>query len=137
MDEIEALTRLRTSRVARLATIRPGGNPHVVPVTYAVVGEHVVTMIDHKPKTTTSLQRLANVEKHPQASLIVDHYADDWSELWWVRVDGSAVVDSEGEHWANGRQALAGKYRQYENRPPEGPAIAIRLDHLSYWESTP
>lgn len=136
MDEVEALRRLRTSRVARLATLRPEGSPHLVPVTFAFVGEHIVTMIDHKPKTTTSLQRLANVEKSPHASLIVDHYSDDWSELWWVRVDGHAMVHNGGELWVEGRQALAAKYRQYEHRPPDGPAIAIRLDHLSFWAST-
>ncbi|MCA1674649.1 MAG: TIGR03668 family PPOX class F420-dependent oxidoreductase, partial [Actinobacteria bacterium] len=82
--------------VARLATVRPDGLPHVVPVTFALDHDTLVTAIDQKPKTTTSLQRLKNIEAHPFASVIIDHYEDDWSRLWWVRGDGTARVVPQG-----------------------------------------
>lgn len=40
----------------------------------------------------TALQRLANVASEPRCSLLVDHYEDDWSSLWWVRADGEATA---------------------------------------------
>ena len=84
------------ARVGRLATLtsartdRPA-RPHVVPCCFALVDDTIYSAVDGKPKTTPALQRLANVRAHPQSCLLVDHYADDWTALWWVRVDGSAA----------------------------------------------
>lgn len=135
MDETDARSFLEAARVAHLATIRPDGGPHVVPVTFAVVGNVVVTMVDHKPKTTTRLQRLANVAANPSASLLVDHWSEDWTQLLWVRVDGSASIHTDDPIWSDGRAALATKYHQYGDRPPEGPAIAISIDRISGWSN--
>ncbi|HUG09252.1 MAG TPA: TIGR03668 family PPOX class F420-dependent oxidoreductase [Acidimicrobiia bacterium] len=135
MDEAEARTRLEAARVGHLATVRPDGGPHVVPVTFAVVGNVVLTMVDHKPKTTTRLQRLANIETYPSASLLIDHWSEDWTRLLWVRVDGAASIHADDPVWSDGRAALAVKYHQYGGRPPEGPAIAISIDRISGWSS--
>ena len=137
MDRTEALSRLESARVAHLATVRPDGSPHVVPATFALAGNFAVTMVDHKPKSTTRLQRLANVEANGTASLLVDHFSEDWSELWWVRVDGNAAVHQDGPGWREASAALAAKYEQYRHRPPTGPAIVIALDRVNYWASTP
>jgi len=111
--------------------------PHVVVVTFALVASHVVTAIDHKPKSTTRLQRLANVEANRRGSLLVDHYDEDWSRLWWVRIDGAASVHhGDGIH-ESAIAALVAKYTQYSDRAPEGPVIAISQDHITSWESTP
>lgn len=137
MDRSEALRRLADARVGHLATTRPDGRPHLVPVTFSLSDDVIVTMIDHKPKTTQRLQRLINIESNGSASLLVDHYSEDWTELWWVRVDGSADVESDGERWAWAAETLATKYDQYRSRPPRGPAIFITVDDVSYWSSTP
>ncbi len=121
------------ARVARLATVRPDGHPHAVPVTFALHGDTIVTAIDHKPKTTTSLQRLANIEAHPFASIIIDHYDDDWSRLWWVRADGSARIISEGREHEQAVGWLAGKYAQYRSQPPRGPVIVVVVDRWTSW----
>ena len=71
------------ARVARLATVSATGQPHLVPVTFAVDGDMIYTAVDHKPKTTTRLRRLANIAANPQVTLLADHYADDWDQLWW------------------------------------------------------
>ena len=70
--------------VARLATVGPDGCPHLVPVVFAVDGDVVYTAVDGKPKVSLRLRRLANIAARPQVSLLVDHYDDDWSRLWWV-----------------------------------------------------
>ncbi len=124
-------------RVAHLATTTPQGDPHLVPVTFAVVDAILVTMIDHKPKTTTRLQRLTNIDHRPKASLLADHYAEDWDSLWWVRVDGDASLRTDGSDWEAGRKMLAEKYHQYRDRPPEGTAIFVSIDRVTWWASTP
>src|SRR3990170_1270448 len=85
-------SRVEQARVARLATVRPDGSPHLVVVTFALSGDTVVTAVDDKPKRTQQLQRLRNLQERPAATLLVDHYDEDWSQLWWVRLDGDAHV---------------------------------------------
>ncbi|HUG07350.1 MAG TPA: TIGR03668 family PPOX class F420-dependent oxidoreductase [Acidimicrobiia bacterium] len=136
MDRHEALTRLAGARVARLATVRPDGRPHVVPITFAIVGDNIVTAVDHKPKTTRDLQRLANIEANQFASVLADHYDEDWERLWWVRVDGPASIHHQGEIYEASIEALLDKYPQYTERAPDGPLIAVSQDSVVSWEST-
>jgi PPOX class probable F420-dependent enzyme len=137
VERAEALARAASARSAHLATVRPDGRPHVVVVTFALTGGNVVTAVDHKPKTTNRLQRLVNVESSGWASILVDHYDDDWDRLWWVRMDGPASVHHTGEIHTSAVAALSAKYRQYDDGPPTGPVIAIAQDQVSSWESTP
>ncbi|MFZ0625012.1 MAG: TIGR03668 family PPOX class F420-dependent oxidoreductase [Acidimicrobiia bacterium] len=136
MNEPEALKRFEAERVARFATITETGRPHIVPITFAVVDDQIVHMVDHKPKQSSQLKRLANVRLNPHASLLADHYEDDWSRLWWVRVDGTAIVVSRGAEWESARVALAGKYHQYRERPPTGPAVLLTIERITYWEGS-
>lgn len=127
------LNQIQNFPVARLATVRPDGSPHVVPVTFAVESGDVVTAVDHKPKRHDRLQRLTNVEHEPRVSLIVDHWSDDWTELWWVRVDGTArVLDSDRAAVA----ALAAKYEHYRATPPAGRVIRIAVDDVRSWSAS-
>src|SRR5688500_8117043 len=97
--------RIDEARVGRLATVTPEGAPHVVPCCYVLAGETVYSAVDGKPKSTLALRRLANVMAHPATSLLVDHYDDDWSALWWVRLDGSArVLDATADPAAAAEQ---------------------------------
>lgn len=136
MDRAEALERLARARVGRFATVGPGGAPHIVPVTYALIGDEAVHMIDEKPKTTNRLRRLINVASNPVASLLADEYDEDWSRLWWVRVDGAVRVATAGDSWDAAGRALATKYEQYRLSPPQGPAIYLSLDRVTHWSST-
>lgn len=125
---------LHGARVARLATVRPDGHPHVVPVTFAASGQDaIVTAVDHKPKTSTRLQRLRNIEAHPAVSLLVDHYEDDWAALWWIRVDATARIVREEPQRTALTAALVTKYAAYGARPPTGPVIAMNVDAISSW----
>jgi PPOX class probable F420-dependent enzyme len=153
MDEEEARRRFAAARVARMATVKAEGTPHLVPVVFALVNEVAFTAVDGKPKTTMALQRLANIDATGGASLLVDDYREDWSALWWVRADGSAQVLARDfsepprrrGRWERGRQeqvriaidALTDKYPQYVSEPPTGPVIAIRLKRWRSWEATP
>ncbi|MFB4314454.1 TIGR03668 family PPOX class F420-dependent oxidoreductase [Actinomadura sp. 21ATH] len=92
--------------------------------------------MDHKPKSSRDLKRLANVRANPHVSLLADHYDDDWDRLWWVRVDGHARVIEDAAGMAGPVALLAGRYRQYRERPPEGPVIAIAIDRWTGWSAT-
>jgi len=101
-----------------------------VPVTYAVHGDELFIGVDQKPKTTTALKRLRNIAGNERVAVLVDEYEEDWTHLWWVRVDGVArVVASDAAAVA----VLVAKYPQYEVDPPRGPVIAIRAEGWSGW----
>jgi len=133
MVEARCRARLAQARVGRLATVRPDGRPHVVACCFAVEGDRVWTAVDAKPKATPRLQRLANVRANPWASLLVDHYEDDWDALWWVRVDGRAEVIGGGAERDRALAALLAKYEQYAAAPPGGEVIAIEVERWRGW----
>jgi PPOX class probable F420-dependent enzyme len=125
---------LAAARVGRLATVRPDGRPHVVVCCFAVEADLVWTAVDAKPKRGTRLQRLTNLRANPRASLLVDHYEEDWERLWWVRVDGTAEVLDEGDDRA--LAALTAKYPQYMASPPAGPVIALTIERVRAWSAS-
>lgn len=124
------------SPVARLATVSPGGLPHLVPVVFAVAADNrdvVYTAVDAKPKTTPRLRRLANIDANPRVSLLVDNYADDWTQLWWVRADGLATIHTDGAAVDLGRRLLRAKYPQYQSVSLDGPVIEVAVQRWSSW----
>ncbi|MFP3900740.1 MAG: TIGR03668 family PPOX class F420-dependent oxidoreductase [Acidimicrobiia bacterium] len=135
--------RVREARVARLATVTADGRPHVVPCCFALddgtdpgrlaPGDVVYSAIDAKPKSTLALRRLENLRANPATSLLVDHYSDDWSALWWVRLDGAGRVAESGPERRRGLDLLAGKYEQYRREPPPGPVVAIDVTGWRAW----
>lgn len=127
--------RVGTARSARLATVRPDGRPHLVPIAFAVDGDRLVTAVDAKPKRTTDLQRLRNVAAEPRVSVLVDHYDDDWTTLWWVRIDGYARVLEDGRERDAAVDLLATRYEQYRVDRPRGPAIVVEATSWSGWSA--
>lgn len=127
--------RLAEARVGRLATVDRHGRPHLVPITFAVAGETIYFAVDHKPKRTTDLQRLRNIAANPAVSVLVDHYDDEWTRLWWVRIDGAArVVDDDAER-ARAVGLLVSRYPQYREARPSGQMVAISIDRISGWSA--
>jgi len=134
MDTATARRRLGDALVARLATV--GSKPHIVPICFALDGDTLYFAIDHKPKRTTDLQRLRNIAANPSVAVLVDHYDDDWSKLWWVRVDGTARVHQAGDESERAFALLAARYSQYRENRPDGPVVAIRIDRLTGWSAS-
>ncbi len=133
MDDDEMRRRFGAARVGRLATVRSDGRPHLVPCCFALTGSVVYSAVDGKPKSTLALRRLANLRSEPRASLLVDHYSDNWSTLWWVRVDGDGRVLDDGPERADAIDLLMLKYPVYEVDRPPGAVIAIDLTTWSSW----
>jgi PPOX class probable F420-dependent enzyme len=136
MDEDEARRRFALGRVARLATVSADGKPHVVPCTFAVDKDKVYIAVDHKPKTTTRLKRLANIADNPSVTMIVDYYDEDWTALWWVRADGQASVITDPAIAAGPIDLLAARYPRYRDDRPDGPVIAITVTRWSSWSAS-
>jgi len=125
--------RVGQARVARLATVRDDGRPHIVPVTFALDGDILVSAIDQKPKRTNDLLRLRNIEKNPAVTLLTDDYDDDWSRLWWVRLDGTASVLRSEPARSAAIRPLLDKYVQYRETPPAGPAVLMQIRSWTWW----
>ena len=131
MTPDEARQRFAAARVARLATITPAGTPHLIPITFALLGETIYSVVDAKPKRTTELQRLQNVEANPRVSLLADHYEDDWTKLWWVRADGTARILEANEREARG--AIEVLSTRYPQQRPTGSVLAADVDRWTGW----
>lgn len=125
--------RLADTRVARLATVSPSGRPHIVPITFVLDGDAIYFAVDFKPKRTTDLQRLRNIAANPAVSVLVDHYDEVWSRLWWVRADGTARVLEPGPEAERAIDLLVRHYRQYQHARPAGPVVAITIDRITGW----
>src|SRR5881296_268065 len=96
MDATAMRRHIADAAVARLATADAHGKPHVVPISFALDDDTLYFAVDTKPKRTDDLKRLRNIAANPAVSVLFDHYEDDWSRLWWVRIDGAArIVDDE------------------------------------------
>ena len=132
-----ARKRLEEARVGRLATADSSGVPHVVPFTFVVDGDTIYWVVDEKPKRSRDLKRLANIRANPNVEAVVDHYDEDWRELWWVRASGPARVVEDGEEARRAMGLLAEKYPQYRASPPQGPVVAIEVAHFRWWPGTP
>jgi PPOX class probable F420-dependent enzyme len=128
----EARERFAGATVARLATADADGRPHVVPITFAVSGDRVYSVVDAKPKRTINLRRLRNVRENPAVSLLVDHYDDaDWNALWWVRADGTArVLEPQLDEAQHAIELLR---RRYPHQHAVGPVLAVDVHRWSGW----
>jgi PPOX class probable F420-dependent enzyme len=133
MDATAMRKRLGGARVARLATVDADGRPHVVPIAFAHDDENLYFAVDDKPKRSRNLKRLRNIAGNPRVSVLIDHYEDDWTRLWWVRLDGVAHVLDHDAEAQRAIDLLARKYAQYERARPQGPVVAIRIEHMTGW----
>ena len=133
-----AVDMLRTARVARLATADRAGQPHVVPVCFAVLDDRLYSAVDLKPKRTRELRRVRNVRENPHVSLVVDEYHEDWTKLRWVMIEGTAHV-IDGDERARGLAALVTKYPQYaamDLARTAGDVLAITPARVVAWRAT-
>jgi PPOX class probable F420-dependent enzyme len=137
MDAGEARARFVDARVARLATADATGRPHLVPIVFALVGDDLYSAIDLKPKEHVGaagrLRRLDNIRANPAVSVLVDHYSEDWRQLWWARADGTARIVEPGVEAGRAIAALSDRYTQYREAAPPGPVVVVTVDRWSGW----
>ena len=136
--EIDTSTQqfIREHRVARLATADGDGRPSVIPICYVLDGGTIYSPIDEKPKSVAArrLKRVRNIEANPHVSLVIDDYSDDWNQLGYVLIGGTAEVISAGAEHARAVQLLRGKYPQYVAMAlEERPIIRITPMQIKRW----
>lgn len=130
---------IRTHRVARLATASLDRQPLAIPVCYVFDGEQIYTPIDEKPKSVEArrLKRVRNIEESPNVALVIDDYSEDWNELAYVLISGTAQILSPVSEIAEHARAvglLREKYRQYHSMKLEQrPIIKITPARIKRW----
>jgi PPOX class probable F420-dependent enzyme len=128
---------LERQRLAHLATADASGNPHVIPVCFALIGETLYVAIDEKPKRgdPRQLRRLRNIAENRHVAVVVDHYDDrDWSRLGFVLVRGLARVVPPSPELALAVAALRERYVQYRAMALEDrPVIAADIERVTMW----
>ena len=140
VDAPELRRLVQDARVARLATIAADGRPRLVPCTFALAttpdgGDVLYSAVDDKPKASRDLARLRDVERDPRVTVLVDHYDDDWSELWWVRLRGTGRVLRDGPERDTALDLLAVRYAPYSRRRPDGAVLAIDVEDWRGWRA--
>jgi PPOX class probable F420-dependent enzyme len=129
------LARFAGARVARLATITADG-PRLVPVTFAWHRGTAVWAVDRvKPKRHTRLRRLDDLAADARVAMLADHYADEWAELWWVELQGTAATLA-GQAAAAALDALAERYPAYRSERPPGPVVAVTPRRWAWWSAS-
>lgn len=131
----ELRQRVEQARVARLATIDSEGRPHLVPICFVLAGDVLYSAVDRKPKRSPQLKRLENIRANPSVAVLVDHYEEEWSQLWWVRLDGRGRVLESSEERERALALLAEKYPQYRAEPPVDAVIAIDVTGWRGWQA--
>jgi PPOX class probable F420-dependent enzyme len=108
-----------------------------VPITFVLVGDTLFTAVDAKPKRSRVLRRIENARERPDVTVLVDHYEDDWSRLWWVRLRGRARVLDDGGEAVRALEALVAKYEQYRKEAPGLPVLAVDVGNWRGWAAEP
>jgi len=155
LSEAAIRQRLDDWPVARLATIAPDGRPHQVPIVFARAGAALWSPIDGKAKSGGELARVRNVRAHPEVSLLLDAYDEDWTRLWWIRLDATARVVQPSRHgraptpvgqatpsgdaaFEAALLALRSKYPQYRTVPlleGQPTLLAFTWSHVRSWHA--
>ena len=133
--EVESI--LASWPVARLVTLGAAGAPEPVPIVFAHVAGALFSPIDGKPKRGGELARVRNLARDPRVAVLLDHYEDDWSKLWWLRLEGRASLEPAAAH-ADAVAALRAKYRQYERVAlfaGEPRLIRVAVERTTSWRS--
>jgi PPOX class probable F420-dependent enzyme len=141
-DDLESL--LHAHRVGHLATADAAGAPHIVPVCFVYDGQAVYSAIDHKPKRLTGyrMKRVRNIVENPQVAFLVHHYDEDWRQLSYVLVRGTASILEGGTEYQRALSLLEARYVQYqERRLTDNAGLVIKIVPITIgrwgWQDTP
>jgi PPOX class probable F420-dependent enzyme len=138
---VEARRFLDAHRVGHLATAAADGDPHVIPVCYALDDDALYFIADAKPKRgpARDLLRLRNLRANPRAAVVVDEWDEDWTRLAFVLVRGPAhELADRGAH-AAALGLLRARYPQYRpmalDDPEAHPVVRIEPARVVVWRA--
>jgi PPOX class probable F420-dependent enzyme len=136
LGELPAWARelITSARVARLGLLDERDEARILPVTFAEHEDALWSAVDRKPKRAREPARVRRLRRHPQASLLVDVYSDDWTRLAWLELRGRVAV-LEASDAPGALEALAAKYEQYRSEPPPGPLLRLNPERHACWRA--
>ena len=135
LDHDEAMRRALAADHGVLATLDRVHGASLVPACYAIDGDRLAIPIDAvKPKGSTALGRVRNLERDPRAALLLEHWDPvDWSRLWWVQI--LLVRTREpAERVGVLERALRARYPQYRDAPFVD-ILTFRIEKIGGWEA--
>jgi nitroimidazol reductase NimA-like FMN-containing flavoprotein (pyridoxamine 5'-phosphate oxidase superfamily) len=122
---------VRDARVCRIATVRPGGEPHVIPVCPVFDGD--ATVYIDIGRNYVSAQ---GVGENGKVTVLIDHYEDNWALLKGVLLRCTAEV-IEGEERDRAWDLIREKFPQYSTVGWEPRlTLALRVDDWRQWGIT-
>lgn len=136
LERAEALRRAQSADHAVLATLERVRGADLVPVCFTIAGEWLAVPIDSvKPKGSTALGRVRNLDRDPRATLLAEHWDPvDWSRLWWVRLSLRRAAPPEPVA-ADLARGLRDRYEQYRDAPFT-EILTFRIEHVVGWSAT-
>lgn len=127
---------VRGQRVGVLATVSAGGSVHAIPVCFIYEEGRFFTPIDEKPKRSLNLRRLRNIRQNPNVAMLFHRYSDNWKDLAYLLVQGTAAVLESGNEHQEAIVRLREKYPQYRDMKLEERAvIKIVAEKVAAWGS--
>ena len=99
---------IAAARVCRIATVRPNGEPHVIPVCPVFDGESTV-YVDIGPDYVTA----KNIRADPRVAVLIDDYSEDWDQLKGV-VLRCRAEPAGGAERDRAWERIRAKFPQYE-----------------------
>jgi nitroimidazol reductase NimA-like FMN-containing flavoprotein (pyridoxamine 5'-phosphate oxidase superfamily) len=121
---------LERERVAHVATVGDG-MPHLVPVCHVLTGGKLYFGSGRRGR------EVLNVRKNPRLAMTGDLYADDWSHITGVMVQGRGRVIERGPRFRRLRRRLYAKYPQYSREAALGDSDSVIVEltptHVFSW----
>jgi PPOX class probable F420-dependent enzyme len=117
-------------RVCHVATTGTSGVPHVVPVCHMLADGKLYFASESKAK------KVANLRANPHVAVTVDFYAEDWSNLKGVMIQGNATLIEGGARFNKARRLLYEKYPQYPQEAALGKGdviVEVTPRHVFSW----
>jgi PPOX class probable F420-dependent enzyme len=127
-DDLTAV--VQAHRIGHLATADSLGAPHLVPICFVYDGYAIYSAIDHKPKRRTGygMKRIRNIVENPRMAFLIHHYEEDWQQLYYVLIRGTATILESGLERQRALLLLEDKYVQYRERQlAQGDGLVIKL----------
>ena len=118
---------IAAARVCRIASVRPDGTPHVIPVCPAFEGATVYVDIASRGVSAAAFRA------NPDIAVLIDEYHDDWSKLQAVILRCRAE-ELAGEELERAWTMIREKFPQYVTVDWQPRlTLALRIDGWTEW----
>jgi PPOX class probable F420-dependent enzyme len=134
---------IKSARIGHLATASSNLQPYLTPVVFIILQNRILIPLDNKPKTidVKELRRVKNIEENPKVSFLVDHYDEDWTNLWFVMIIGNATlvqlngkIERKLKEMNKIHNMFLKKYSQYTKIGTGNVYIKLVIEKTTYWK---